>query len=285
MDSLYRPQSRPRRLSAWLFPLSQGRDAALTLFCFPYAGGSAAVYRRWPQMLPPEVQVVGIQLPGRGHRLSEPAVSSMGVVADALAGEVVRHGDREFAFLGHSMGALIGFEVARRLEARDRAGLRHLFVSGRRAPSLPAEDKQVHKMDQRELVDTLRRLDGTPPGILDNQELMELMLPALRADFAMCETYEYRSAPPLSCPITAVGGDEDRGVSESDLRAWAVETRSRFRCHLLPGGHFFVNSAAEQFARLITEELGVYVSHGNGSRGRDREHEVYQARNRVWTRE
>jgi medium-chain acyl-[acyl-carrier-protein] hydrolase len=156
-----------------------------------------------------------------------------------------------FAFFGHSMGALIAFELARELARRGRPGPLHLFVSGRRAPQVPDREEPLHRLPDPEFVVRLRELNGTPEEVLANGELMQLLLPLLRADFAVHETYEYRPGEPLAVPISALGGIADPEVRRDDLEAWRPETRGAFRLRMLPGDHFFLLSAR----RLVTEAV------------------------------
>src|ERR1043165_2264853 len=182
--------------------------AALRLFCFPYAGGNPSTFWSWPERLP-WVEVCALQLPGRGGRVTEPPFASL----DPLIREATRgfapYLDKPFAFFGHSMGALISFELARRLRAEGRRGPLKMFVSGCRAPQMPNRAPLTYNLPEPEFVKELKRLKGTPPEVFESQELMQLVLPVLRADFGICQTYAYQHEPPLACPIYAFGGLED----------------------------------------------------------------------------
>lgn len=228
--------------------------ASVRLFCFPYAGGGATLFRTWPGDLPPFVEVFAAQLPGRGPRLSEPSFTRLTTMVEALAEAITPHLDRPFAFFGHSMGAMISFELARLLRSERRPQPAHLFVSGRRAPQWPEDSRRTYDLPEPEFVEELRRLSGTPREVLEHPELMQLMIPLLRADFAVCQTYEYVPGPPLGCPLTVFGGLEDETTREQ-LEPWREQTTSAFELRMLPGNHFFINEAQRQVLHIIGQQL------------------------------
>lgn len=240
----------------WFTSQQPNPRARLRLFCFPYAGGSAAIYRLWPQNLPSEVEVCVAHLPGRGMRLREQPFTSLDALVDAAAEAIAPSLDKPFTFFGHSMGAMISFELARRLRDQGRPQPTHLFVSGRPAPQLPNHDIS-HNLPEAELRRELLRLNGTPREVLENPELMELMLPLLRADFSVVETYVYRRGVPLDCSLTAFGGIRDKQVSREQLEAWSEQTVGEFALRMLPGDHFFLNDVQVQMLLLstLTREL------------------------------
>jgi surfactin synthase thioesterase subunit len=228
-----------RATDPWLARSPAHPEGRLRLFCFPYAGGSASAYARWGDELPAEVDVCPIQLPGRDNRLAEPPFTRLVPLAAALADALEPHLEGAFAFFGHSMGALASYELTCELLRRGRVVPLHLFVSACRAPHLPDPDPPVHALPEPELIEELRRLDGTSEQVLENAELRLLVLPTLRADFAACETYVHARAEPLSIPITAFGGLSDAKVSREQLAAWREHTRDVFSLRMFPGNHFF----------------------------------------------
>jgi medium-chain acyl-[acyl-carrier-protein] hydrolase len=163
--------------------------------------------------------------------------------------------DKPFAFFGHSMGAWIGFELARCLQSKHGIEPQHLFVSGAGAPRVPSRELPLHALPEAEFIEALEGLNGTPKELLESEELMQLMLPILRADFAVCETYTYRNGSLLNCPITAFGGLQDRRLYRSDIKAWSEETNSTFSMHMFPGDHFFLHTAATLLLPLLHAEL------------------------------
>jgi medium-chain acyl-[acyl-carrier-protein] hydrolase len=163
--------------------------------------------------------------------------------------------DRPFAFYGHSMGALIGYELARRLREEGRPGPSHLFVSGCRAPQLEDTRDPTYDLPDAEFIEELRRLGGTPAEVLDNAELLHLMLPLLRADFTLVQTYRYAEGPPLVCPLTAVGGLEDEEVTPEHLAPWRELTSGASSLHMLPGDHFFLHTSQALLLEIVARQL------------------------------
>src|ERR1044072_2290940 len=192
--------------SNWLTYPKPSPRASMRFFCFPYAGGRASVFRTWPDELPAEVEFYAIELPSRGRRIKEPPVTRMEPLVSAIAGAIEALLDRPFCFFGHSMGALTSFELARLLRRERRALPAQLFVSGCSAPQIKDADPVTFDLPEPEFVDVLRRLNGTPSEVLENNELLQLMLPTLRADFELLQMYEYADERPCSFPITACGG-------------------------------------------------------------------------------
>lgn len=243
----------------WFSSPRPNPGASLRLFCFPYAGGNAAIYRGWPRLLPAEIEVYTAQLPGRGKRIKETPYTDPMTLVGAMAESILPYLDKPFAFFGHSMGAMLSFELARRLRNARAPRPLHLFVSGCRALQLPPTRGSRYDLPAQEFIEELRHLKGTPPEVLAHPELMELMLPLLRADFSIVETYRYSPGPPLDCSLTVVGGLEDADVSRSDLEAW--RELSAFSCNVLtiPGDHFFINTMSSLLLEIIARELQKYI--------------------------
>lgn len=239
----------------WVGRAANGGRAGVRLFCFPYAGGAASIFRSWSSKLPPTVEVCPVHLPGRAHRIAEPAYVSLPPLVEAVARALAPHLDRPFAFFGHSMGALIGFELARHLRGRGGPQPEHLFVSACRAPQIPRTQPPTYQLPEAEFVEELQRLNGTPREVFGHPELLKLMLPILRADFAVCQTYEYVPAPPLDCAIAAFGGLDDPDISAEDIRAWGAQTVNRFGARMLPGDHFFLHTAEWMLLAALASEL------------------------------
>lgn len=237
---------------AWGEP---GPHAAVRLFCLPYAGGSAAVYRTLRDLAPAHVEVCPLELPGRGRRIGEAPATRAGALAARIAAGLRPYADRPFALFGHSMGGLLAFEVARALRRTGAPQPVRLFVSGAAAPDVPRARPAVHLQSDDEVVAELRWLGGTPPEMLDDAELMQFMLPTLRADFAILETYAYRDEPPLDVPITVFGGTSDPLVPATGLHHWRRHTSAGSRLQLLPGEHFFVHTAAAQVMASVGAAL------------------------------
>lgn len=241
--------------SRWLPGFKPNPRAALRLFCFPYAGGAANIFHSWASALPSSVEVCPVQLPGRGNRLLEPAFTGLEPLVETAARELLPFFDKPFAFFGHSMGAIISFELAQRLRLEHRSEPVHLFVSGRRAPQVPEAETPTYNLPEKDFLDELRRLKGTPPEVFEHEELMQLMLPLLRADFELIQTYKYSTRPPLDRPINAFGGLEDTEVSHESIEAWREMTTGAFKLRMLPGDHFFLNSARPLFLQTLARDL------------------------------
>ena len=225
-----------------LFPMPNPA-AALRLFCFHYAGGSAQVFHDWPGRLPPSVEMAAIQLPGRGPRIGEPHVRRLALLSRLVAQELLPYLDKPFVFFGHSMGALLCFETARSLRRENRPHPAHLFVSATEAPHRRSLKESLSCLPKSALVKKLREFNGAPTEVLENDELLDLMLPTTRADFELCETYEYHPEPPLECPMMIYGGLEDREVEAGRLAAWSEMTVGGCEARMFPGGHFFIDGS------------------------------------------
>ncbi len=251
---------RSATATGWLSYPKPNPQASIRLFCFPYAGGSAVVFRSWPEALPANVEVVAVQPPGRGARIMEAPFTSLPPLVEAVAEAVRPQLDKPFAFFGHSLGALLSFELTRRLRALGAPQPARLFVSGTGAPQLGQANQPIHALPDSELMEALRNLNGTPAEVLDNAELMQLLLPLLRADFEVYESYAYASEPPLACPITAFGGLQDQQVSGERLEAWREQTSAGFVLRMLPGDHFFIHSSQALLLRELSAELSRLVN-------------------------
>jgi medium-chain acyl-[acyl-carrier-protein] hydrolase len=231
-----------------------GEAGSVALVCAPYAGGGNAIFRSWPKSLP-SVDFYALSLPGREARFSEPPFSTLDALI-ASAVEAMRPlENRPFALFGHSMGGLVAFEAARRLRKNNAGAPIHLFVSGFRAPHLPDPKPPLFDLPRVRFIDELRRI-AAPSFDPDRfPELIDLMLPTLRADFRLVQTYDYRPEPMLTCPITAFGGAEDSDVGERQLREWRQHTSGAFAIRMLPGGHFFLQTQAQALLREVDQQL------------------------------
>ncbi|MGH8526647.1 MAG: thioesterase II family protein [Gammaproteobacteria bacterium] len=245
--------------SRWLPSVRQGREVKVRLFCFPYAGGNATVFHGWADQLPESIDLCPIQLPGRGARFGEPLADRIPVLAEAIAEAISPFLDLPFALFGHSLGALIAFETAQGIRSRFLRLPVRLLVSAHRAPRLKSGRPPLHHLPDADLIVELERLEGTPRQVLNDPELMALMLPTLRADFALCDTYAYVGRAPLECPITVFGGSEDKDVGRSQLEPWGEETRGELSLFEIPGGHFFIHDSEASLLKLITQQLYPFV--------------------------
>jgi medium-chain acyl-[acyl-carrier-protein] hydrolase len=245
-----------RLAGPWLVRPRPAPQARVRLFCFPYAGVGPSMYRPWLDVLSPHIEAHLVQLPAREARWREPAMTVVGEIAAGVAASLGAEFDRPFAFYGHSLGALVAFEVTRLLRAAGAPMPEHLFVAAHRAPHLPNPHPHMRHLGDEEFVAELRRrYDGIPQAVLDNPELLELMLPCLRADFHAYETYQYAHQPLLSCPVSAFGGDADAYVTLDEVAGWRDQTTNSFRMRVVPGNHFFVQTERLKIIRAIEEDL------------------------------
>ncbi|WP_067825864.1 thioesterase II family protein [Actinomadura kijaniata] len=230
--------------------------APVRLVCLPHAGGSASYFHPFARALGASVDVLAVQYPGRQDRRLEPCVDDLGRLADAVFAALGPYLDRPVALFGHSMGATLGFEVARRIEGTADGAVARLFASGRRAPSRPAGEL-VHLFDDDRLLAELARLDGTDARVLGDEEIMRSALPAIRADYKAAETYRLTGDARLGCPVTALAGAEDTRVALDDVRAWERHTTGGFEMHVYPGGHFFLADHRRAIVDLVAGQLSV----------------------------
>lgn len=245
---------------AWFSVLSTGPvPAAQRLYCFPYAGAGHTVCQHWRELLPAGIELALIKLPGRGARFNEPLEGSLQALADALAeaiasAQAAPEAPAQFALFGHSMGALLAFETARRLQARgDSPAV--LFVSARTAPAQHGWRGRVSDLPAEQFLAVLRGMNGLPAELLANPEWLDFFLPILRADFALCEDYRYRPDAPLDCPIHVLAGERDDSVPRELLRGWAEEGQHGCNTWLFPGGHFYLFEHERPVLRLLLAQL------------------------------
>lgn len=236
------------RSATWMKRPQPQPTAAVRLFCFAHSGADASVFRNWPEQLPVNIDVCAIQLPGREDRVNERPFVSFTALVETLA--AVIDNDRPFAFFAYSSGALLAFEVARELRRRGRPEPALLPVSGSSAPNVDNPEPPISRLPDAQFVGELRRLNGTPEIVLRDAELMELLLPTLRADFALYESYEYVPEPPLQCPIVAFGGLDDARIPPVKVDQWSAHTSDRF-----PGTHLFIRNQTPVLMQAIGLEL------------------------------
>lgn len=238
----------------WLRRYKPVEQARVRLVCLPHAGGSASFYLPMARALGPAIDLASVQYPGRQDRYREPCIRTVPELADAVFTALRAWCDRPIALFGHSMGATLGFELARRIEAAGDIELVRLFASGRRAPAVVREET-VHQRDDEGVLAELKALSGTNSRILGNEEIMRMSLPAIRGDYEAAETYRYQEGPKLRCPVTVLTGDADPKGSVADARRWQEHTERELDFHVFAGGHFFLADHQREITDLITDRL------------------------------
>lgn len=224
----------------WLTKFSANEAQRLRLVCFPHSGATGFVFREWGSTMPAGLEVWGAHLPGRAHRLMEPLFRDVGEAARVFAGVIAPLAEQPIALFGHSLGATIAYETALALPPALQANLRGLFVSGSAPPSVPRRRGPFHNLPDAELKQELLMFGGTPAEVLQNDELMALMLPGIRADFEMLETWTRVEPGTVPCPLFCYGGTSDPDTSPAELECWREYAGDVFRSRLYGGGHFFL---------------------------------------------
>lgn len=248
---------RDGRLDLWFRRYRPNPDSGMQLVCLPHAGGSASFFLPLTRLLTPSVEVIGVQYPGRQDRRDEPLIDDLGRLADQIAALLPDCVDRPYALFGHSMGATLGFEVARRLAGSGGPQPIGLIASGRRAPVVHRVE-DVHTRDDAGLLAELRRLSGTELELLDDPEFLQMILPPMRSDYRAIERYQYVAGAPVSFPITVLVGESDPRVSLTEARAWAQCTAGDFHFRSFQGGHFYLNAQQQEVARVVLETLRAF---------------------------
>jgi surfactin synthase thioesterase subunit len=240
--------------------LRTGRGAMLRLFCFPYAGAGVGAFYRWKSAILDTVELCAIQMPGREDRLDEAPITSMEVLRRYLAEQITPYLDRPCVFFGHSLGALVAFETVRELRRRGLPLPVTMILSGRRAPQIGYDTQPWHTLANEELVARIRGLGGTRVGVLEDPQLRDLLLPLLRADLTLNETYQYRPEAPLPMPATLLRARDDSVASLEQADAWRLQFRTPPRCVDYDGGHFFIDVNFHAVIAEINHELSAAVA-------------------------
>jgi len=229
--------------------------ARMRLLCFPYAAGTASLFYSWQAHFPADIQICPVELPARAGRINDPMPASVAGLVDQFLEEAPPYFDRPFSLFGHSLGALIAFELARVMKDRRMPSPVRLFASACQAPQVFRSERPIHHLPDPEFIEALREIDGTPDEVLAHQELLGVLLPMLRADFRLADTYKYIPGGQLTCAITAVGGSEDESISRGDLVAWHSQTTGPFNLWMVRGTHFFLRFQGSKLAKMIATLL------------------------------
>lgn len=246
--------------ASWLVVPRPNPLATVRLFCFPYAGAGASAFRDWVTSVRPEAELLIVQYPGREERYSEPLHRHIDSLLPKLSEALLGYLDKPFIFFGHSMGAGIAHRLLLKWQRHDISHAQHLIVSGARAPQLTADRNLSSHLDDRQFLSLLQTRGGMPEELVQNTELMEILMPRLRADFELAETLPPITNIPLYCPISAFGGQNDPEISQNDIQAWRLQTLSSFKAMHFEGNHFFIQSARGQVLEAVNHLLALVVS-------------------------
>lgn len=243
-----------RSTPVWFTDFGQGSDAPIRLFTFAHAGGGAGVFSSWNKALP-GVHVLATRLPGRESRIGEPAYPAMDALIDTLTKQIAPRLDRPFVFYGHSLGGLIAFELTHRLRELGLRQPERLLIGATRSPDRKSPHPELHALADADLVKGLGRYGNMSQSIVDSPELMAMLLPMLRADFSLVETYAYRERQPLDRPIVVYHGNDDRMVDPADMDGWRTKSSADVRLHTIDAGHLFHMTHEAELLTKISAEL------------------------------
>jgi medium-chain acyl-[acyl-carrier-protein] hydrolase len=242
----------PSLKNRWFVCPQPNPKADMRLFLFPYAGGAPTAFNKWPAEFPNSIETHIVHYPGRGSRFNEAPIKAIDVLVEEINHDIQPLLDKPFIFFGHSMGSILAFELSRQLKLQPQI----LFVSACGAPQLPNPNPSIHSLPDSEFIKSLQEFNGLPADAMKNPELMQLLLPTLRADFEAFENYKYLSSEhQLNCPVIALGGSDDIHVGRDRLEGWAHHTSSSFKSHYFSGDHFFINAARQLVTATITDEI------------------------------
>lgn len=244
-----------QKFNPWITCPAPNPAARLRLFCFPFAGGGASVFRTWSRELPAAIEVCPIQLPGRENRIRESPYTDILPLVEILARQIQLYSQKPFAFYGHSMGALLAFEVARVLQRQDAPLPLTLFLAAHRAAHLSPRRAPFYALPDEELIQSLRRLGGLQEEVVEDKELLGILLPTIRADLTLCDLYDYSPDTPLNCPFQLYAGRDDAEVSPEDMDSWCEHSTQSSSLRIFPGGHFFLRSDGDRVMQTIASTL------------------------------
>jgi medium-chain acyl-[acyl-carrier-protein] hydrolase len=239
----------------WFIKFKQKNNPSVRLFCFHYGGGSASTFSPWAQDIAEGAELIAIQLPGREGRYNEPLLYTVSEIVEQLCINFNEYLGLPCIFFGHSLGALIAFELICALRKNGMIQPKHFITSGTKAPHLPFNKQHIHDLPDSNFIDELRKFNGIPNAIIEDKELISIFLPIIRADFHIFETYKYFSGEPLSLPITALGGLNDDTFDHKDLLKWKEMTTCSFKYYFLQGNHFFIKSSYKDVIRIVNQVL------------------------------
>lgn len=241
--------------SKWVVIRQPKPTAKLKLICFPYAGGDASVFSSWADKVHPAVEVLAIQAPGRSNRLSEPALRSIDQITESLCSELLPFLDRSYAVLGHSLGARIAYEFVHKTRLKGLRQPVYYIGSGSKAPHVPSREGIRYDLPDNEFIEAIKDLGGTPKAVIENKELMDLVLPTLKADFFLVDTYRAIQRLPLDIPASIFNGLKDYDLDEDFNAQWQTHFSEVLEFKTFDSGHFFINDMREEYLLALNNCL------------------------------
>jgi surfactin synthase thioesterase subunit len=247
-----------QNFNQWITCPQPKSQAKLRLYCLPFAGGGASIYHSWGKLLGSDIEVCPIQLPARENRYSETAYKNVELLAGVLAEKLKMHSHKPFAIYGHSMGALLAFELTRELQRNLAQMPQHLILGAHRAAHLPRNRRELYRLPDSLFIEELSKLGGFPAEVLSSSELMQFLMPTLKSDFELCETYQFKESEPLNCTIHCLAGKHDIEASPAVMSQWNIHTAAETFSHVFDAGHFFIKSHQNELLKKIQMILSKY---------------------------
>ena len=239
----------------WFFCNKPKSGATMRLFCFPFSGGGASVYRSWSDAMSEEIEVRCVQLPGRETRYKEARVTDIKTLVKDIVKAIECYQDKPFAFFGYSLGALLAFEVSRELRKQNMKLPNHLFVAAMHAPQAPPVHPPLSKLADDKFLQQIEHYYQPQDEAWNNPGLREIFLPVLKDDIALSDSYTYQDEMPLPCPIDVFAGEDDRGAPLALTQCWSEQTSTQMNHHVFKGGHFFINTSLNEIQSLVLKAL------------------------------
>ena len=243
----------------WFVKYRNEHSTALRLICLPYAGGSISTYANWINEVPERVEIIAVLPPGRGVRFIEPPFDSMHTLVDSLFSALTPMLTEPYVIFGHSLGSWVGYELLKKIQASNLPLPHYFFASGARSPHLVKKKENIHALPDEQFKEKLKKLNGTPPSIIENHELMEFLMPVLRADFKIANDY-CAAFDEVACPVTVIGGNNDAEISIEELHAWGALFAEPIEVEVVEGNHFFVDNNVQQTLSIVNSKLSVVLN-------------------------
>lgn len=239
------------KFNKWVTCPNPEPSARVRLFCLPFAGGGASIYRGWGKLLGSEIEVCPIQLPGRENRFGETAIKQAQSMAQNLANQIQLYSNKPFYIYGHSMGALLAFELARALQDNGMDIPQGLVLAAHRAAHLPKNRDTLYTLPDDEFIERLKKFGGFPEEVLASKELLAFLMPTLKADFTLCDTYQFEKGQALQCPLYLLAGAHDTEATPANVDAWREHTTEQAKLHVFDAGHFFIKTHQDELIKTL----------------------------------